>query len=244
MTQHRRAPTDPLTDAYRSPRSSATRRSGYRDAQSSLKALRYIRYCRSVHWLDTQISWIPAGIVSIVVHLKSRRGSSHISQVSAKDHGHCTLVCVCRCTCSVPEGRGSLVIPPRRRREGMREGREAAHATTGGSQSTQGNSPPGVSPPSPTLEGRDPAGSLSPQYKSGHAGNGKGSRLASLLSRPPINTVGGPPIRYLASPPSPKLGHRTEGTSSVCVCVCVDAASQRGGLHRQPDPPIPRSMDN
>jgi len=35
------------------------------------------------------------------------------------------------CRCSVPEGRGSLVISPRRRREGG-----SPHATTGGSQST------------------------------------------------------------------------------------------------------------
>ena len=93
---------------------------------------------------------------------------------------HYTLTeeCVCRCCeggalfvcrCSVPEGRGSLVICPRRRREGG-----SPHATTGGSQSTGELTTKGEPPISHT-RGRDPAGSLSPQYKSGHVGRDRGS---------------------------------------------------------------------
>ena len=92
----------------------------------------------------------------LCVDAASRRGGvafpSHLSKLSV-------------CRCSVPEGRGSLVISTRRRREGG-----SPHATTGGSQST-GELTTRGEPPISHTRGGDPAGSLlSPQHKSGHAG--------------------------------------------------------------------------
>ena len=119
------------------------------------------------------------------------------------------------CRCSVPEGRGSLVISPRRRREGG-----SPHATTGGSQSTGELTTKGEPPISHT-RGRDPAGSLSPQYKSGHVGRDRQwiDGLASLLSRPPINRR--PTNSVLRKP----------------AIAQTRPSGQRGRLHRQPSGP-------
>ena len=68
-------------------------------------------------------------------------------------------------------GAGSLVISPRRRREGG-----SPYATTGGSQSTGELTTKGEPPISHT-RGRYLAGSLSPQYKSGHVGSGIEARF-------------------------------------------------------------------
>ena len=63
----------------------------------------------------------------------------------------------------------------------MREGREAAHTPPQEGPKVQGNSPVTTrgEPPISYTRGRDQAGSLthslSPQYKSGHAGRDRGS---------------------------------------------------------------------
>ena len=124
------------------------------------------------------------------------------------------------CRCSVPEGRGSLVISPRRRREG---GSPRHHTTTGGSENTGELTTKGEPPISHT-RGRDPAGSLSPQYKSGHVGRGRGSRFPRL-SRPPINRR--PTNSVLRKPAIPIAQTRPSG--------------QRGRRHRQPSGPTKRA---
>ena len=103
----------------------------------------------------------PLALVLLGIPIPSHRVAA------ARRRSH--IICVCVCRCSVPEGRSSLVISPRRRREGG-----SPHATTGGSQSTGELTTKGEHPISHT-RGRDPAGSLSPQYKSGHVGRDRGS---------------------------------------------------------------------